>query len=584
MISESESGWVLEKKVRDRTKKSIDKFSNNQEDILDRHFPKKIKREVLDKWFSIAAAEFFKIHCDRWVRDACLSKRGKYEKTQTIDKILRPVTQKLGLLQHSQVLTDGFLSFMNGDSEVDSQHLMSLGMSMFSSRLIAANIGSDPITIDEIGSSKFMLDTNFIIASQTKSKRLRTSFNNLTKALKAIGVKVVYLHETEEEYKRVIAWFKEQISPLLDTYKLDVLKKAYKDIVELAISEGCEDRADFEKLLTKLYKLPKVLPSGLSISKEDDDELAKVVEKAKKDQALKDKIQKVRILMRPFKKSDLALDHDASLLRVNELLVKRGEKAWILTMDHTLQTMSIEEMDKDEKPRVLTTDTLIQILAANSAGPGLDASDFAPLLANLILNRCMPRENTFTLDDLSTLRNITDSVSELSANDQEKLAFRTTKFRLQGKGADDVELVKEVNRTVERNRKQIDKRLESQKSRAIEAEDALKKEKESGELLRKELVIWIKLKLILGHLVKIILFSLILRVLVVGLAIIALDMFIKNKFPNVGLVNAPLDIVKWFTAIITLFLWMISPIKKFARKMKMLDKQAREKIDAVYQS
>lgn len=177
------------------------------------------------------------------------------------------------------------------------------------------------------------------------------------------------------------------------------------------------------------------------------------------------------------RKSELALNHDAFMLHAVDFIRDQGEKCWILSLDKTLQACDLKRVGPHGMPTVLSVDALIEILAVNSAGPGLDSSNFAPLLSNIILNQCLPPIDTYTTEDLHWLLSINERAADLPPEETKEIVKEITRARLSGKTIKDSKLQLRVNRMFQEKRQNISQKLEEARERVKKAEREAEKEK-----------------------------------------------------------------------------------------------------------
>lgn len=484
-VDYKQNKWFLTPEGAKITSESLDTFQKQLASLVLRHFPKSINKEVLITWFMEAATNFFGYFGDEWVRAVCNKLKGQYLKHQTIEDLLIKSLKKHNLISHRQELIDGFHSFLNSDHPDDHSLLMSIGHSMFSSQLVAADIGADFLTIQEIINSKFILDTNFLIAVSIESPKVAKSLNSLGSALKRIKAKPVYLNASEEEYKRVLAGKKNQILNLVETYEVEVIFDAMDNFIQAAKKLHCRTKEDFERFFLSIRKIPKQIPNGPSINKEDDPEIEKKVIAAREDSELKSAILKFQKGMRPYwerPKSELALNHDSALLHVAEFIRSDEGNCWILSLDKTLHACDISKTGPHTMPLVITVDVLIQILALDNAGPELDASDFAPLLQSILLQRCTPPSDTYTFVDLLWLHNMNERVADFPTDEIKSFARFIAKNRLEGKNPKSRKFQLDVQRRYQEKKIELSKQLIEEKDRRKKAETKVEKE----NILRKE--------------------------------------------------------------------------------------------------
>lgn len=480
-IKGDDGKWVLETKSRANIEKEIESYQSALTQVIDKHFPKTVAKTKISNWFTEAIVDFFTYNGDEWVKSVCKANK-QFLEFKTSDDLIDGSLKKHGLEARAQELKSAFAGFLTSKDLDDQRYLTNVGFAMFSARLVAADVGADPITLDELKNSIFLVDTNFLFALQQECRRrLSASLKPLGMALKGIGAKLFFLRETKEEYARVWSGKRNEILKLCEVYPNRVVLDVDDGFVSTAKSRGCTNKEDFDKYFDSIRDIPIEVPSGPQIELLEDEEIVKEIEKAKKDFALKQAIQNWRLKLRPYwdrqPKSDSALGHDASLLYVAELEKNSGKKIFILTLDRSLQLCCVDRMGKHEVPMAIYLEGLIQILAINNAGPDLDATNFAPLLSGILIKRCVPPENLYAIEDLHWLYGIQKNVVKFKPEKIKQIALEINKARISGKKANDETLQRTINRLYQEEVQTDHQKVEESIERAHKAEETAEIEK-----------------------------------------------------------------------------------------------------------
>ena len=573
--------WSLVKEAEYKIKDEVLSFEKEIKSVLERHFSDQIDLEISKKWFMEASADFFGFYGADWVKSVSRNITTSFVKSKTVEQLLVVSIKKYSLKTYQNELITGFNAFLSSDNTLDQKVIMSLGFAMFSAQLVAADVGSDPIAIDEIRDATFILDTNVLFAIQLDVHRLAKSMNALELALKEIGSKLLFLHTTEEEYKRVYVGKRGGILSLMRSFPDVIVKNAKDDFIATAKARGCETRQDFERFFEEIKNPPRKFPSGLKISKLDDSEIEDEVKKAEKDNPLKSSIQHFYTKLKPKgwhkPKTESALKHDSSLMRVAEKIKKDDKKTWVLTLDRSLQACSVKRSGVHNIPTVLFLEGLIQILAVNNAGPTHNASDFAPLLTNIILNRCNPSENTYTPQDLQWLYSIQERVVDFTPDRIKKIVDVVTMYRLAGMSADNKKLQLAVNRAYLEEKRSFEQELENATNRvrvaekesgdakvtlsvtegALKAETRVKINKSNNSRLVTSLLWRIPVALVAGKLIY-------------SLAILSFSVLKQNELYDFVLIT--------MTYVSSLIAFLVSPIKKYLVFRKDIDTEVDKEI------
>jgi len=245
-IKNEKGKYLLTQSYRKEIDNTVEKSHRLIMDVAKRHFPNSINEDKLELWFNAAATAFFGYYSDDWIKAICKnSSNNKFVKSRNVEEIITPIINQHSLYKYKDSLVAGFFEFISSDNSEDRQCLMNLGLAMFSSKLVVADVGVDPIPLEEIKKSKLILDTNFIIALSLERSRLSNISENLGKALKYIEANPVYLFETKKEYERVINGNKNNFLAVFRKYPEEVVSGAYNDFILTAKSRGCVSEEDY---------------------------------------------------------------------------------------------------------------------------------------------------------------------------------------------------------------------------------------------------------------------------------------------------------------------------------------------------
>ena len=442
--------------------------------VLERHFPGAIKSELLREWFLAASSDFFGFNAAELLKSISKNTTAAPAKPQSVRDLLKPSIQSYKLGAYEDTLVGAFIAFLSSDHSDDRKYVINLGFALLSALLVSADLGADPITIEEIRGATFVLDTNTLFAIQLDAHRLAKSMHALGLALKEIGVELVFLNATKQEYTRVHTGRKGEVMSFFRDYPKEVILDADDDFIESAIARGCEKAEDFDTFFEQIRILPTELAAGPAISEKDNNLIEAEAVKAQKDTLLKQMIQKYCMQLRAKwdrrPKSEAALKHDAVLIRVTEQLQKDKAKTWVLSLDRGLRFCAAERAGAHSIPVVFMLDGLIQILAVHTGGPKYNAADFAPLLTSIMLNRCNPSERTYNLHDLRWLHSLHERVSDFSPEEIKKLATIITQHRFGGAAQDDKKMQLAVQRAYQEVKQDYNEREEKARRRAETAE------------------------------------------------------------------------------------------------------------------
>ena len=479
-VFENNGKWELKSEVKKEITEDVETSSKELLGVLTNHFPQNINSEELSAWFIEAITDFFTYNGDEWVQSICKGPQNFSRKLKTVDELLNASIKKHKFEARAEELKNSFNCFLSSDKENDQRYMANIGFAMFSARLVAADVGADPIALDELKNATFLVDTNFLYALQLDSHKLALSLAALGKTLSTIGTKLLFLNETREEYGRVWNGRKTEVLKLFEVYPEEVVMEADDDFISSAIARGCVKKTDFETFFESIKEIPTGMTNGPDIKILEDGEIIKEVEKGKNDGKIKACIQKWCQKLRPRwkqPKSASALSHDAALVHITEIERKNNKKFYILTLDRGFQACCAERAGNHEISSAIHLEGLIHILAANNAGPELDATNFAPLLASLLVKQCIPPEHTYSSQDLHWLYSIQKNIAKFKPGRIKEIALEVTKARLAGKKADDDKLQRTVNRLYQEEIQDTNRIVDDSLERARKAEEDAGSEK-----------------------------------------------------------------------------------------------------------
>lgn len=578
-IQENGDKYYLRPEVRKEISRDNLRNNANLDKVISAHFPNTIKASRLKKWFNEALANFFGFFSDEWVSAVCNGVGLKNLKYKKIDEILKSSILKYGLKEQRQTLVNGFLAFLNSQTSSDLEQLMITGEAMFSSKLVAVDVGVDPLTVNSIKDSTILLDTNVLFVLNLEHHVLSKSIKKLIKTLADIGCKISYLDLTEEEYHGALRWVRKETLHLLDKFDARVVEKATSDIIQTAVQRGCKNKEDYERFFDSLVDLPEEV-KGVKLRKEDDLAIQEGIEEGARDKSLKDKITSYVYKIRPDRepKKEHSLNHDSGLIHVVEKLRTNNEKIWVLSLDKTLQICAVERVAPHEYTTVVSVDALIEILAINNAGPGTSMRDFAPLLVNIILHQCAPPRDTFTPVDLRWLLSINKKAANLPPEQTIEMAKVITKARLEGVKQDSPKLRKLVNNTFEEKEIKYYKDLELAKHEKIEAEESERKIEMKKEIAE-EALYDVYYKGFMSDALKKVIIHLFLKLTVcvaISVIIYLLSKVIIPKNWN------PVEVFTYISStssfILPVYLWIPATLRQYKEDKDSSMSKAREKI------
>jgi predicted nucleic acid-binding protein len=491
-------GWVISAATKKDIATQLSREDLNLRDVLSRHFSSDIAPKTIKKWFYEVSASIFSDYGDTLVANISKSPKTPVPISIKLNEAIDKVADKYMLQNKKGMLKIGYRDFLSSEAPDDQKLVMDLAIRWFSARLVAANIGADPLTLDELKGAKLILDTNVLIAIKLKRRLVQKSLEILGKALKEIDAELVYIRATRVEYENVITYNEEQLLIALEAYGLKKLKELApeEDFVKAALAAGCKEKEDFQQFFLECRNLPEKLAEDLEIQLNEDDVIENKIEEAGKDgvllnliRATKQEVRASRIDKRTNKRvaqqeplRENSIKHDAALIRVAEFLsTDEKRNVWVLSADGVLKRVGIK-VAGGEIPKVMGLDTLIEFLALNSTGPGFKNVDFAPLLATIVKNQCLPfGGGHIRLSDLNRLRSTMQEAPNMPTESIKNLVRVITKHRIEGKPLEGPSVQIEIAKAFNRENDDIDTILKSAEKRTLEAEEVARQEKRTKE-------------------------------------------------------------------------------------------------------
>jgi hypothetical protein len=446
LAKESHGRWLLTPEARSMIAHDVERASLRIQGVLSRHFPQRISAPELASWFNDACVQFYAIYGSQWA--AALGRQApvSFLTRDTVHGLLGAAIARHSLESETDMLVAGFHSFLASDHPQDVEHNWSLCQALLASRLVAANVGPDPVTAREFSGARLFLDTNMLLIPALEADRLGAPLKQLGTVLRKMGAELCYIEETRDEYTRIVAHRKNDVLRAFERFPENVLRDSTDSFVETALKRRCRTQADIEKLFGDLLDPPEHLGNDVPLSLMNDEKVVALAKKGSADNKLKKEISGLWWQRRGRKKQMRAAEHDAALTAVAEGLSNEGIRCSVLTLDRTMHEHALARAGRHSLPQWISLDALIQILAVEGAGPDLDPSDFAPLMASIIRHQCEPMMDTYRAEDLSLMLDVEDRCAALPVDQVKEIAVTIARERLKGRKRNDPELVLIVRR------------------------------------------------------------------------------------------------------------------------------------------
>lgn len=482
--------YSLVDEIKPDIEESINSFSSDLERVLGTYFDVELSEKKLRHWFLTAIADFFGYFSEEWISTISRNIKRTLPKNRNIRMLLKSSIEEYNLGQNKEKLEEGFYSFISTEEPRDIAFIMSLASAVLASRLLAADMGSDPVCIEDFKNAHFILDTNILFALRLESKLSRDALITLADSLEDLGCELIFLHASKEEYKRVVHDRKGRILVQLNRFGSDVIKEADDYFVQSALREGASDEKSISEFFDSIQDPPSLVGSKLELEEFDDAEVLKIEDQSQNDAELKKVIQKIYFEIRPESEEgrrENALNHDACL--INSLsYVRKDKPAFIISLDRVLQYYGLKTTSRKEIPSVISLDALIHLLSVNNSGTLVDASRFAPLFKNLVLSKCTPMDGTYTITDLQWLYSLQQGVASFPSGYVKEIASVIRRERSKGRTQDDPSLIRMVDRLYRKAKTDVGVKLENSVKATEEAKKSVRDERKNRKLVEEELL------------------------------------------------------------------------------------------------
>jgi hypothetical protein len=458
-VEEMEGGrYRLRTRARAQLTAQVTGQRNQIENAIERHFPLDVEPDLLRKWFELTGVRFFGAYGDRWVA-ATARVRKQDVPSANVEAIAMDAARELGLTDEAGLLAEQFRDFIRSDNPEDNTLLWHFGRAMFAARLMAADLAADPISVHELADSMLVLDTNVLLALAVEAPEVMPALNGLARTLANLDVRLVFSAHSLDEYGRIVEVWRGETLGHLDRHGYALVRDAGDDHVQAAIRRACASPEHFETFYDELARVPRALGT-LPIHPLNDAALQEASEAGAEDEQLVQQIQDAWSAQRSRNKKLAAARHDAALTALGRAARARQQGCWIITGDRTMQRLAARWAGGAEAPLWITLDTLLQVLAVEQEGSGMDATVFAPLLAQLISNDVQACRYQYELADVQTLEEIITGAEDLPPEDVQTIARRIHARRMAGASRTDWELKLEIQRVYQKVRNRIGRDLQ----------------------------------------------------------------------------------------------------------------------------
>ena len=410
--------------------------------VLDKYFAKaESNKQDIENWFNDTVICFFEKYSFEWFQQIAYKGKNSSNAVPNIHEILDQVllNNKSIVEADKEWIKTQFIRFIDSEDSDDNLLFWYYGISMFSSRLITARNYADGITIEMFKDSKFILDTNILMILDLEEHELSNSLKSLEVILKQLNISPIYLHSTRDEYLRAMDYRRHETINVFDNFDLTVLRSSDCPFIQTALRRKCVNGDDVKRMFESLMDMPTKFSESLPITNYEYQELSEAIEIGKNNPELKFEINETYKKRTGRDKREKPIIHDAGIIS-GAKFIRKEEKCWIITSDSTMKRYAIEHCVRDENEIAVGLDVVIALMAVNSGGVNMDASNFAPLFKNLIKYSLVPESDAFEVKDLAFILRTNIKVNELPNEKVIEVAKEVKRLRVAGEDEENVAL------------------------------------------------------------------------------------------------------------------------------------------------
>lgn len=436
--------------------------------IVREHFPNEISLVQLLAWFDDVAARFMAAYGDVWVREITGRMPHQSFTKQRLKGLVGVTAKPHGLQDHVEQLECGFRQFLTSEDPADQAMIWHYGRALFAARLMAADLSSDPISAGRLRGSLLLLDTNVMIDLALLEAVDDPAIEALKAALDHHDIDIRHLPVTFVEYRHVQENRKNRTRNLAKTFSFMVLRISDDDWIRAGVHRGFSSGLEMEALFDELMASPPSTPvhdeetldaSGLG---EADDELVAQVQRAWRNRWPDGRPPKSL----PRARHDAALEAAAAHVRGT------GRICHVVSSDQSMRAFSKEKAGPTGIATWISLESLLQVFATEQGSGTEDASDFAPLLSQLIKEDLHHLDRlSISIDDLDYLAELDAQVNDLPVEEVQVLARKLHKLRLEGADRSDPELRRIIGNSIRKTRRRLGYDLETARSKVASEED-----------------------------------------------------------------------------------------------------------------
>ncbi len=448
-ISAKLGKYYLTSEMRVELKTAEDENERLHKYVLKKYFAKaQSKEDDIRGWFQDTTIRFFETFSFEWFHQMTYKGKNVSNNVPNLKETLIDILNNAkGIVEEDKEwLKVQYNKFIDSEDINENLLFWQYGISMFASRLITARNYADEMSIDMFKDSRFILDTNILMILDLEGHELSSSLKTLEKVLKSLNIIPCYFGITREEYLRAMNHRKIETIKVFNNYTLPVLQVSDCPFIQTAIKRCCVKEEDLNRMFDGLMDMPQRFHEDLRIDKYEYGELNEVIEMGQNDTELKIKINEVFKKRTKKDKRENPLSHDAGMLRGAEF-IRKADKSWVVTSDSSLKIFALENTLRDETELVVGLDVILGVMAINSGGVNIEASNFAPLFKNIIKYALVPQSSAFELHDLAFILSTDTKINDLPDEKVIEVAKEVKHMRISG--VDEEQIALYLRRVIE---------------------------------------------------------------------------------------------------------------------------------------
>lgn len=402
--------WQLSSVHKKEIEKQLQYSKQVTKNICKKYFPNALNETDLLSWFNKVNEKYFGAFADKLI--TLFNKKEKL--IVDVETVLLPIIKEFNFDIKKDELIQGYKEFLISEEREEEDKIWDLMQSIFSAKMVSADISPDLLNIEKFKNATVFFDTNVLFAATLQiNKKLLRAMNSFGEVANLLGMKLCVADFTLDEYKKVCESQKEQAYKLWDSYSMEVLKKAnhkddfFKNLIEL----GCEKTEDIDRFFGMIAEpVKQVGEAKICIMNEKD--YGSINYNEKNDARLYSEISNIWNEFRGKFKPEETTIHDVLLTKLVTRLSAK-ERVFVLTLDISMETLSLRHTNEKDDLKWRSVFSLIQILALNGGGPQFDSKKLASFIKIFIEQEEIGKDSSYDKRDLLVLTELSDRISEL---------------------------------------------------------------------------------------------------------------------------------------------------------------------------